>query len=76
MDKQLQGYTSDLYSPLLGGEAQCFPCGLHDLSSPGFVLRALRAQETTQLVLLLGKICTGETVNGFRIQSYRLRKRE
>lgn len=44
--------------PLLGGEAQRLPSGLHDLSSPGLVLRALRAQEAAQLVLLLGQNCT------------------
>lgn len=49
--------------PLLGGEAECFPCGLHDLSGPGFILRALRAQETAQLVLLLGKNCTAKMLN-------------
>lgn len=43
--------------PLLGRETECFPCGLHDLSCPGFILGALGAQEATQLVLFLGKNC-------------------
>jgi len=48
--------------PLLGREAEGLPRGLHDLSSSGFILRALRAQEATQFVLLLGEVCTtGET---------------
>lgn len=49
--------------PLLGGEAESFPSGLHDFSSLGFILWALSAQETTQLVLLLGKNCIVEMVN-------------
>lgn len=39
--------------PLLGGEAESFPCRLHDLPSLAFILRPLEAKETTQLVFLL-----------------------